>query len=48
MTEVLNLREQKIEALQELNSVVDNKNKAIELLKGLEVRKETERLNREQ
>ena len=46
MTEVLNLREQKIEALTQLNSVVDNKNKAIEFLKGLEVLKETERLNR--
>ena len=41
MSEVLNLREQKIFALEDLNRVVDKKNKAMELLKGYEVLKET-------
>lgn len=39
MSEVLNLREQKIFALEDLNKVVDKKNKALELLKGYEVLK---------
>jgi hypothetical protein len=39
MSEVLNLREQKIFALEDLNKIVDKKNKALELLKGYEVLK---------
>ena len=39
MSEVLNLREQKIFALEDLNKIVDKKNKAFELLKGYEVLK---------
>lgn len=35
-------------ALQNLNKIIDKKNKAIELKKGLEVLKEAEKLNTEE
>lgn len=45
MSEILSLREEKINALSGLNTVVDRKNKAVEILRKLEMLRETEKMN---
>lgn len=40
------MREEKISALENLNGVVDGKNRAVEILKKLEVMREVERVNK--